>query len=83
MDFLGLVTLTPGNGTVLTIGSATPEVGDAVYDSRKRRIGSVRRIFGPVDSPYVSVKLSGASPRDGKLYYAREGKHGIKRKTRN
>ncbi|NLL94282.1 MAG: hypothetical protein GX224_00740 [Thermoplasmatales archaeon] len=84
MDFLGNVTLAPGDGTVLAIGSVAPEIGDAVYDSKKKKIGSVRRVFGPVDSPYVSVKLSGkTSPGDGKLYYAKEGKHGIKRKTRD
>lgn len=86
MDFLGTVTLTPDKGTVLAIGKTAPEVGDAVYDSKKKRIGSVKRVFGPVDSPYVRVALTdrgGSIPEGSELYYAKEGKHGIKRKNRN
>lgn len=84
MNFLGLVTLTPGDGTVLAIGSTTPEIGDTVFDSRKKKVGSVKRVFGPVGSPYVSIKLNEKTVAEGEeLYYAKEGKHGIKRKTRN
>jgi rRNA processing protein Gar1 len=36
-------------------------IGEPVMDSKGRRIGEVFDIFGPVDSPYASVKLKGDS----------------------
>lgn len=57
MDFLGTVTETTSDGRAVVSASSTPETGDPVFDSSRRRIGKVIRIFGPVDGPYVSVEL--------------------------
>ena len=57
MDFLGTVAEITSDGRAVVSASVPPEVGDPVFDSRKRRLGKVVRIFGPVDGPYVSVEL--------------------------
>ena len=63
MDFLGTVKETSREGHILIIGSKVPDAGDPVFDSDKKRIGTVKRIFGPVDEPYVSIALErGISP---------------------
>ena len=34
-----------------------PEIGDAVYDAEKKRVGNIADIFGPVSKPFISVQL--------------------------
>jgi len=55
MDFLGVVEEVTSDGRMIVIGETAPEIGDSVFDTKKKHIGSVKRIFGPVDKPYVSV----------------------------
>ena len=38
--------------------SFAPRISDIVYDDRMRPVGRVYDVFGPVDSPYVSVLLN-------------------------
>ncbi|MDN5357162.1 MAG: H/ACA ribonucleoprotein complex subunit GAR1 [Candidatus Methanomethylophilaceae archaeon] len=57
MDFLGTVAEITSDGRAVVSASVLPEIGNPVFDSRKRRLGKVVRIFGPVDGPYVSVEL--------------------------
>ena len=86
MDFLGTVEETTSEGRVIVKAEALPDVGDMVFDQRRTRMGSVRRIFGPVDGPYVSVSVSDRSLLDGikgsKIYYEGVTQHG-KGKRRN
>ncbi|NLN72360.1 MAG: hypothetical protein GX137_06200 [Thermoplasmatales archaeon] len=56
MEFLGVVAECDPKKMIVR-GGTLPETGDSVFDSRRRKAGTVRRIFGPVDSPYVSVTL--------------------------
>ncbi len=35
----------------------SPEIGDAVYDTEKKRVGNIADIFGPVTKPFISVQL--------------------------
>lgn len=37
-------------------GDQAPKIGQSVLDSSKRRIGNVVEIFGPVRSPYFTIK---------------------------
>ena len=34
-----------------------PKIGDKVFNLEKKKIGSIYDIFGPVQKPYISVKL--------------------------
>ncbi|MFA5448034.1 MAG: hypothetical protein WC233_07130 [Sphaerochaeta sp.] len=56
MDFLGVIEGIGTDGRVIVRAVAVPDARDPVFDRRRKRIGSVRRVFGPVDSPYVSVE---------------------------
>jgi RNA-binding protein len=33
-----------------------PELGKTVFDGKKKRVGSVLDIFGPVRSPYLAIR---------------------------
>ena len=55
MDFLGVAEEITSDGKIIVVGVAAPELGDPVFDAKQKRIGSVKRVFGPVDGPYVSV----------------------------
>lgn len=86
MEFLGTVEEITTEGRIVVRAVVTPEPGDNVFDQRNTRIGTVKRIFGPVDSPYVSVvpldrnvikNISGK-----KTYFEGATRHG-KNKRRN
>jgi len=61
MKILGPIQEIAYDGKLVVRGAFAPLPGSAVLDSRKRPLGKVRRIFGPVSSPYVSVELTGGS----------------------
>lgn len=52
------------SGKVLRLGrrglivrsSASVKLGQEAFDGKRRRIGTVSEIFGPVNSPYVVIK---------------------------
>ena len=44
------------NGKLLVKGRFAPRLELEVLDKKMRIIGKVSRVFGPVDSPYVSIK---------------------------
>ncbi len=58
MEYLGQVQEVTLEGKLIVKGAITPRPGSIVYDQRQRRIGRVKRIFGPVDSPFISVEPS-------------------------
>jgi len=86
MDILGVVEEVTHDGNIIVRGTVTPEYGNIVYDSKKNKIGSVKRIFGPVDGPYVSVtpvdKTVLVSISGKNVYFERGTQHG-KNKRRN
>ena len=46
-------------------GNQVPKIGQSVLDSSDKRIGNVSDIFGPVKSPYFTIKpASGVSRSD-------------------
>ena len=86
MDVLGVVEDVSHEGLIIVRGDAVPEYGNVVYDAKQKRVGTVKRIFGPVDRPYVSVvpadmailkNISGE-----KVYFERGAQYG-KNKRRN
>jgi len=86
MDVLGVVEEVTHEGMIIVRGDVTPEYGNIVYDAKQKKIGSVKRIFGPVDRPYVSVapsdKAVPANIAGKKLYFEKGAQHG-KNKRRN
>ncbi|MDR2865905.1 MAG: Gar1/Naf1 family protein [Methanomassiliicoccaceae archaeon] len=86
MDVLGVVEEVSHEGLIIVRGDVTPEHGNAVYDAKQKRIGTVKRIFGPVDRPYISVIPSDKSIliniSGKKIYFEKGAQHG-KNKRRN
>jgi len=70
--------LTPG-GMLIVRAEKTPNLGETVVDDNLKQVGTVFDIFGPISSPYISVKPTTSDPATllGKTLYAvsrREGR---------
>ncbi len=59
MRFLGTIQEVSFDGKLIVRGTFTPQPHNRVVDNRKKRLGQVKRVFGPVDSPYVIVEPTG------------------------
>ena len=59
MRFLGTIQEVSFDGKLIVRGAFTPQPHSWVVNNRKRRLGHVKRVFGPVDSPYVVVEPTG------------------------
>jgi rRNA processing protein Gar1 len=44
------------DGKLIICGKFAPKLKLEVLDSKKKMVGTVNRVFGPVSSPYISVK---------------------------
>ena len=55
MDFLGDVETVSGEGRFVVKAVSVPEVSETICDAKGKRLGIVKRIFGPVEGPYVTV----------------------------
>ena len=67
-------------GNVIVKASFAPKVGSKVCDKKLRSVGTVFDVFGPIASPYVSIKTS----RDRKniidqILFLRNIKRNVKR----
>ncbi len=86
MEFLGEVETITDEGRLIVRATALPDVNSPVFDQRERKIGTVKRVFGPVDSPYVTIlpvdkeRLSSLAHK--KIYFKGENTNG-KGKRRN
>lgn len=56
LDYLGKVAGLGYNGNILVRGDFAPKYDVKVMDKGKRVVGKVARIFGPVSSPYISIR---------------------------
>ena len=54
-DCLGSVETVSGEGRFVVKAVTVPDMNDVVFDSEGKRMGTVKRIFGPVEGPYVTV----------------------------
>ena len=50
MEYLGDVETVTSDGKLVIRAVSAPDVNNAVFDEREQRIGTVKRVFGPVDS---------------------------------
>ena len=81
MELLGIVEGITSEGHALVRCASVPELGSAVFDKDRNRIGSVKRILGPVDEPYASVSGEGVSGslKGAKVYSGQGGNNGRNR----
>jgi len=73
----------PGNRAIAKVESP-PKIGVTVFDFKKKPIGVVLDIFGPVKSPYIEIKVKNRKPEkivNYPLYILPKSKH-LKRKRR-
>ena len=64
MKKIGIVRDINHRGELLLKGGGPGKPGTPVFDSRKNRVGKVVRTFGPVDSPYLLVKIGNVPEKD-------------------
>jgi RNA-binding protein len=86
MKLLGVVQDIGFDGKLIVRGSFAPGFRDRVVDNRSKPLGFVRRVFGPVDSPYIMVEPTGRSnllAAVGKQVYVEEVGHYAKGKRRD
>ena len=79
LDCLGCVETVSGEGRFVVKAAAVPEMNETIYDSEGKKLGNVKRIFGPIEEPYVTVSTDrDAVPTDivgKKVYYKGEIKN--------
>ncbi len=56
MKSIGRVITISHTGKLIMKGKFAPRPGSRVYDNRKGRIGTVSKIFGPVNVPFIAVR---------------------------
>lgn len=86
MKLLGEVSEVTHEGKLIVKGTFAPHPRDRVFDGRKRPLGQVHRIFGPVKAPYVSIQVSSDQSllsAVGKQVYVEEGVYGKGGQGRN
>ncbi len=83
MEILGIVEEITCDGRMIVRCNELPDIGAAVFDRRQTRLGSVGRVFGPVDGPYASVTPEGGPAKIGTETYYRGNKQNAKGKRRN
>lgn len=54
------VSLTTGN--LITKTKSNIRIGEKVFDSKLREVGTVFDVFGPVTLPYIAIKPSHQNP---------------------
>jgi rRNA processing protein Gar1 len=60
-----------------------PKIGEKVVDEKLKQVGTVSDVFGPVSSPYISVKPSVGNPKsiiNQTLYAIPSSRHTNRRK---
>lgn len=86
MELLGVVEEVTADGKAIIRSQTLPEIGNPVFDQREKKVGIVKRIFGPVDEPYVTVAVDDKTITSGlknkSLYFTKGTQHG-KGKRRN
>lgn len=83
MDILGRIEEITCDGRLIVRCSELPDIGTVVYSHDNKRVGTVGRVFGPVDGPYASVKPDGEGQRIGAEVFFGGNKQNAKGKRRN
>ena len=86
MKLLGVIQDMTYDGRIVVRGTFAPHPRSRVVDNRSKPLGHVRRVFGPVESPYVLVDPIGRGSllgAVGKQVYVEEVEHHAKGKRRD
>lgn len=86
MKLLGVVQDISFDGRLIVRGALAPSPRDRVVDNRNKPVGFIRRVFGPVDAPYIMVEPVGRSnllAAVGKQVYIEEATRYDKGKRRD
>ena len=83
MEVLGTVEEITCDGRMIVRCNEPPDIGTAVFNREQVRIGTVGRVFGPVDGPYASVSPEGGPAGIGTQTFYRGNKQNAKGKRRN
>ncbi|MDD1773689.1 MAG: hypothetical protein LUQ14_03590 [Methanomassiliicoccales archaeon] len=59
MKVLGTVQEVAFDGKLVVKAAFAPRLRAKIVDNRRRAMGTVRRVFGPVATPYVTIEPSG------------------------
>lgn len=88
MRRLGRVVHVTKRGLVIRL-EREPRLGEVIYNGKRRRVGQLLDLFGPVNGPYALVRPAGGiAPEDlaalvGKELFSSEGKsHGSGREAK-
>ena len=80
MELLGEVETVTNDGKLIVRAQITPDINSAVCDAKGHKVGNVKRIFGPVDEPYVTVIPASKDVVNGilnkKIYFTGEKRDG-------
>jgi RNA-binding protein len=82
---IGCVLHISSSGNAILKVAKPPRIGDKVVDERMQSVGTVFDVFGPVASPYVSVRPNVQDPDrlvDCSLYAVRSRKPRKRRRKR-
>ena len=74
------------DGRIIVKCANLPDIGCPVFDNNRKRIGTVKRVFGPVAEPYASIAVTDKDFRGAegsKLYSNNKGSIDGKAKRRN
>ncbi|MFQ5758361.1 MAG: H/ACA ribonucleoprotein complex subunit GAR1 [Candidatus Bathyarchaeia archaeon] len=85
MQRIGRVLHISSSRNVVLKAKKLPRIGDKVVDEQMKPVGTVFDVFGPVSSPYVSVKANMGDPDrlvDCVLYAVPSPKPGKRRRNR-
>ena len=58
MELLGHIEGVTHTGDLIARGHNKPRPRTRVYSNRREQVGSVLRIFGPVDHPFITIRPS-------------------------
>ena len=61
MKLLGVIQDISFDGRLIVRGAFAPDPRERVVDNRSKSLGYIRRVFGPVDSPYIIIEPAGKS----------------------
>jgi RNA-binding protein len=64
MKVLGNISHIANSGKLIATTNTTPPAGAYVFTKDKKKIGRVNEVFGPVKTPYVSIKLFNSINKD-------------------
>jgi len=84
LELLGCVETVSGEGRFVVRAVAVPEMNETVFTRDGKKLGTVKRIFGPVEGPYVTVTADdGAAAVTGTEVYHKGEIKNAKRKRKN